>query len=394
MDAEAGATGEGTDDYIVFGAPSIGEEEIAEVVASLRSGWIGTGPKVARFEEMMCELTGARHAVALHSCTAALHLSLVASGIGPGDEVITTPMTFAATVNAIVHTGATPVLVDCERDTQLIDPAGVAAAVTPRTRAIVPVHMAGRICDLDALRGIASRHGLLLVEDAAHALGGRYRGKPIGGSGDLTCFSFYVTKNATTGEGGVVTTDDRELADRIKVFGLHGMSRDAWRRFSDSGYRHYEVHVPGFKYNMMDIQAAIGIHQLPRVEGWLEVREEMWRRYDEAFADLPLELPPEPDPETRHARHLYTPMIDEERCGISRDGLMEVLHGKGIGTGVHYRGVHLHAYYRERSGYTPASFPNASWISERTVSLPLSPALRPAQQDRVIRAVREAVGSA
>ncbi len=379
--------------YLVFGAPTLGEEEIAEVVDSLRSGWIGTGPKVARFEALMREYTGAEHAVALHSCTAALHLSMLVAGLGEGDEVITTPMTFAATANAILHTGATPVLVDCDRGTQLIDPQRVADAVTSRTRAILPVHLAGRICDLDAIHEIARRRDLVVIEDAAHALEGAWRGRKVGNVSQLTCFSFYVTKNLTTGEGGMVTTNDPDLAAKIKMYGLHGLSRDAWKRFSDEGYRHYQVHFPGFKYNMMDVQAAIGIHQLPRVEQWLARRTQIWALYDEAFAGLPVERPAPAEPDTVHARHLYTLMVDARRCGISRDELMAALHQRGIGTGVHYVGVHLHPYYRERFGYRPEDFPNATWISERTVSLPLSGGLSDEDVEDVIAAVRAVVGS-
>jgi dTDP-4-amino-4,6-dideoxygalactose transaminase len=379
------------DRYLLFGAPHLGEEEIAEVVDSLRGGWLGTGPKVHRFEEMLRAHTGAEHAMALHSCTAALHLSMVAAGVGRGDEVITTPLTFAATANSVVHTGAAPVLVDCDRDTQLIDPQRIEDAITPRTRAIIPVHLAGRVCDMDAIGDIARRHGLLVIEDAAHALEAVYRGRKVGSISNLTCFSFYVTKNVTTGEGGAVTTDDPELAARIKTFGLHGLSRDAWKRFADQGYRHYEVEYPGFKYNMMDLQAAIGIHQLPRAPEWLRRREAVWRRYDEAFAGLPVTPPAPAAPDQLHARHLYTLMVDEARAGISRDGFMQALHARGIGTGCHYVGLHLHPFYRETYGYRPIDFPNATWISERTVSLPLSPFLTDRDVDDVIAAVRDVV---
>jgi dTDP-4-amino-4,6-dideoxygalactose transaminase len=378
-------------EYIVFGAPSLGNDEIAEVTDSLRSGWIGTGPKVARFEEMIRAHTGARHAVAVNSCTAALHLSLLAAGIGPGDEVITTAMTFVATVNAILHVGATPVLVDCERDTQLIDTAAIAAAITDRTRAIIPVHMCGRVCDMTAIEAIARKHNLTVIEDAAHALEGGWQGRNVGTMSKLTCFSFYVTKNVTTGEGGAVTTDDQALADRIKTLALHGMSRDAWKRFSDRGYKHYQVVEAGFKYNMMDLQAAIGIHQLKRVRASLHRRQAIWTRYTEAFADLAVTLPA-PIPENmNHALHLYTLMIDEQSAGVSRDDFMARLHADGVGTGVHYIGVHCHPYYQARFGWAVQHFPNASWISERTVSIPLSPGLTDLQVDRVITAVRTAL---
>jgi dTDP-4-amino-4,6-dideoxygalactose transaminase len=316
---------------------------------------------------------------------------LLASDIGPGDEVITTPMTFAATANAIVHTGATPVFVDCERATQLIDPALIGAAVTARTRAIIPVHMTGRPCALHEIGAIADKHGLVIIEDAAHALEARYRGRKVGAISPLTCFSFYVTKNVTTGEGGMVTTDDTALADRIKMYALHGMTRDAWSRFSDAGYRHYQVVLPGFKYNMMDVQAAIGIHQLAHVEEWLQRRTAIWERYDVAFAGLPLGRPAAPEPDTIHARHLYTLFVDERDCGVTRDELMLRLHARGIGTGVHYVALHVHPWYRETFGLKAEDFPNAAWIGERTISIPLSPWLSNADVERVVTAVVESI---
>lgn len=380
------------EEFLVFGAPRIEEAEIEEVVASLRSGWLGTGPKVARFAEAFRDYVGAEHAVAVNSCTAALHLAMLAAGVGPGDEVITTAMTFVATANAILHTGAIPVLVDCDRETGLIDPDRMAEAVTPRTRAVVPVHLYGRPCEMDPILEIAHERDLLVVEDAAHAIEASYRERKVGTIGDLTCFSFYVTKNVTTGEGGMVTTDDPELAERIKVYALHGLTTDAWRRYSDEGYRHYHAVVAGFKYNMMDLQAAIGLHQLPRADAWLGRREEIWARYDEAFAGLPVTTPPPPASDTVHARHLYTLLVERERCGVDRDGFMERLHRMKIGSGVHYLGVHLHPVYRERFGYEPDDFPNAAWISERTVSIPLSPKLDDEDVEDVIAAVRAACG--
>ena len=375
--------------YLVFGAPQINDEEIGEVVDSLRSGWVGTGPKVARFEQMFADYTGAAHAMALNSCTAGLHLSMLVAGLGPGDEVITTPMTFCATVNTIIHAGATPILVDCDRETQLIDPQRIEDAITPRTRAIVPVHFAGRPCDMDAIGDIAQRHNLIVIEDAAHAIEAVYKGRKIGNISQITCFSFYVTKNVITGEGGMVTTNNPDYADKIKMYGLHGMSRDAWKRFSDDGYKHYQVVFPGFKYNMMDLQAAIGMHQLERVEKNFARRKEIWQIYDEAFAELPIDLPMVQDKHgSVHARHLYTLMIDEERCGISRDMFMELLHQDNIGTGVHYVGVHLHQYYRQHFGYRAEDFPNATWISDRSVSIPLSPNLSDKDVNDVVEMVR------
>lgn len=379
------------DQFLVFGAPLIEEPEINEVVDSLRSGWLGTGPKVAKFEQMFREYIGAQYAMAVNSCTAGLHLAMIVSGLVPGDEVITTPMTFCATVNTIIHAGATPVLVDCDRDTMLIDPQRIEDAITPRTRAIVPVHLCGRPCDMDAIMDIATRHNLLVIEDAAHAIETSYKGQKVGNIGHLTAFSFYVTKNVITGEGGMVTTNIPELADKIKMYGLHGMSKDAWKRFSDEGYKHYQVVFPGFKYNMMDLQAAIGLHQLARVDDNLKRRNDIWQTYNEAFADLPLGLPAPDEPNTVSARHLYTLMVDQDHCGLTRDEFMQRLYRLNIGTGVHYVGVHLHPYYRERFGFTEQDFPNATWISMRTVSIPLSPKLTDVDVQDVIDAVRSIV---
>jgi dTDP-4-amino-4,6-dideoxygalactose transaminase len=379
------------DRTLVFGAPRIEDAEINEVLDTLHSGWLGTGPKVAKFESLFKEYVGSRHAMAVNSCTAGLHLAMLVSGVGPGDEVITTPMTFCATVNSIIHTGATPVFADCDRYTQLIDPQRIEDAITPRTKAIVPVHLCGRPCDMDAIMDIAKRHNLLVIEDAAHAIEAVYKGRKIGNIGDLSAFSFYVTKNVITGEGGMVTTNNPDFADKTKIYALHGMSRDAWKRFSDEGYKHYQVVAPGFKYNMMDLQAAIGIHQLSRVEQNLVRRNEIWRTYNAEFAGLPIGLPCPDESDTVHARHLYTLMVDEARCGISRDAFMQQLHRMKIGTGVHYIGVHLHQYYRERFGFKPEDFPNATWISDRTVSIPLSPSLNDEDVDDVIAAVRSCI---
>ncbi len=313
---------------------------------------------------------------------------MVVSGLRSGDEIITTPMTCCATVNSIVHAGATPVLVDCDRHTLLIDPQRIQDAITSRTRAIVPVHLCGRPCDMDAILNIAARHNLIVIEDAAHAIETTYRGRKVGAISPLTVFSFYVTKNVVTGEGGMVTTNDPKVAEKLRLYSLHGMSKDAWKRFSDSGYKHYQVVVPGFKYNMMDLQAAIGIHQLARVEAALQRRNEIWQRYNQAFAELPVTLPASDEPRTLHARHLYTLMIDKARCGVSRDEFLERLHAQKIGAGVHYVGVHLHPYYQTRFGYRPEDFLNATWISDRTVSIPLSPKLTDEDVDDVIEAVR------
>ncbi len=381
------------DDFLVFGAPRLGEAAIAEVVDSLRSGWIGTGPKVARFEDTFRRYADAPHAVAVSSCSAALHLSLLVAGVGPGDEVITTPMTFCATVNAILHVGARPVLVDCDRRTQLIDPGRVEDAIGPATRAILPIHFAGRPCDLDALGELARRHDLRLIEYAAHAIDARCRGRKIGSAADLTCFSINATKNLTTGEGGMVTTASAEWAEALRVWRMHGQSRGAWDRSEERASTHYHATVPGFKYNMTDLQAALGIHQLAALHDALARREAIWKRYDDGLADLPLELPAPAEADTVHARHLYTVMVDPDRAGVGRDAFAARLREQGVGSGVHYVGVHLQPYHRRALDVGPESFPNATWISERTVSLPLSPTLEDADVERVIGAVRRVLGA-
>jgi len=374
--------------FLVFGSPLILQEEVDEVVASMRSGWLGTGPKVARFQSDFAAYVGAPHAAALNSCTAALHLALVALDLKPGDEVITTPLTFCASVNAIIHAGGTPVLADVDPRTMNIDPERVREKITPRTKAILPVHFAGRSCDMDALTSLAREHGLFLVEDCAHAIETTWRGRHAGTFGDLGCFSFYATKNVATGEGGMVVSSDAERMARIKILGLHGMSADAWKRFGDEGYKHYFVVEAGFKYNMMDLQAAIGIHQLARVEENHVRRRAVWEMYDRAFADLPLGLPAPEEPGTRHARHLYTILVDEARCGVSRDDFLTRMTREGIGVGVHYLSVPEHPYYQQRYGWRPEDWPEAMTIGRRTVSLPLSPKLSDADVADVIEAVR------
>jgi len=374
--------------FLTFGAPLIGEDEIAEVVDSLRSGWLGTGPKTARFERDFAAYKGADQAVAVNSCTAALHLSLLAAGLGPGDEVITTPLTFCATVNAILHAGATPVLADVDPVTFNLDPAAVAARITPRTRAILPVHFAGRPCGMGAFVALAERYDLRVIEDCAHAIESTYDGRPVGTFGDFGCFSFYVTKNVVTGEGGMILARRAEDAARLKTLALHGMSHDAWRRFSDSGYRHYQVVECGFKYNMMDLQAAIGLHQLARVEASWQRRCAIWARYQDAFADLPVTRPAAPEPRSRHAHHLYTLLIDAARCGRARDDFLTHMTAQRIGVGVHYLSLPEHPYYQDRLGWRPEDTPNAMRIGRQTVSLPLSPALTDADVEDVIAAVR------
>jgi dTDP-4-amino-4,6-dideoxygalactose transaminase len=378
-------------DFLVFGQPLIEQEEKDEVLDSLSRGWLGTGPKVARFERDFAAYKGAKYAAALNSCTAALHLSLLALDLKAGDEVITTPMTFCATVNTIIHAGATPVLADVDPGTMNIDPAEIARKITPRTRAIVPVHFAGRACRMDEIAALAEKHRLAIIEDCAHAIETEFRGMKAGTIGDFGCFSFYSTKNVVTGEGGLVLTKKQEHTDRIKVLGLHGMSKDAWKRFSDEGFKHYAVVEAGYKYNMMDLQAAIGIHQLARVEKYWKRREQIWNQYQKAFGDLPVGIPAPVEPNTRHAYHLYTLLIDEKRVGITRDAFLDAMTREKIGVGVHYRSIPEHPFYKTALGWREEDYPRALAIGQQTVSIPISPKLTDGDVMDVIAAVKKLV---
>ena len=377
--------------FLVFGQPLIEEAEKSEVLDSMNTAWLGTGPKVARFERDFAAYKAVPAAAALNSCTAALHLACVALALKPGDEIVTTPMTFCATVNAILHAGGTPVLADVDPATMNLDPAAVERVLTPRTRAILPVHFAGRACDMDALMDLAGRRGLAMIEDCAHAIETEHRGRKAGTLGDFGCFSFYSTKNVVTGEGGMAIAKNPADLDRIRVMGLHGMSKDAWKRFSDEGFKHYDVVAAGFKYNMMDLQAAIGIHQLARVERWWARRAAIWARYQEAFAELPVGIPAPVEPGTRHAYHLYTLRIDPKRAGIGRDAFLDGMTKRNIGVGVHYRSIPEHPFYREMLGMRPEATPNAWAIGRETVSLPISPKLTDEDVEDVIGAVRSLV---
>jgi dTDP-4-amino-4,6-dideoxygalactose transaminase len=378
------------DEFLVFGSPLIGDAEIAEVEDSLRSGWIGTGPKVQRFERMLADYVEVEHMRCVASCTAALMLAMKTLELGPGDEVLVPAMTFVASANAVVHSGATPVLVDVEPGTQLIDLDAAERAITPRTKAIMPVHFAGRPVDMDRLNALRDEHGLKVVEDAAHALGATWDGRQIGSFGNLTAYSFYVTKNITTSEGGALASSDAASAEEVERLALHGLSLGAWARFSDAGFKHYEVVEPGFKFNMTDLQAAIGIHQLPKLDEWIDVRAAQWARYDELLADLPLDTPPPAGGHMRHARHLYTVLV-APGAPRTRDEVLSFLNDRKIGTGVHYRGVHLHPYYRDTLGVRPEDLPVASDVSERTLSLPFGPKVTEADQDDVVAALAEAL---
>lgn len=379
--------------FLPFYKPDIGQEEIDEVADTLRSGWLTTGPKTKAFEEAFRESVGASFAVSVSSCTAGLHLALLAAGIGPGDEVITTPFTFAATANVIVHAGATPVLADIRPDDMTIDPEQVARKLTERTKAIIPMHYAGHACRIDELLDIARKRGLLVIEDAAHAVGSQYHGQPVGAFGDATVFSFYVTKNMTTGQGGMVTTEDEKLADQIRLLSLHGLSSNAWDRYTEKGTWAYQVLAPGFNYVMTDIQAALGMHQLRRVDEFQRRRAELVARYDELLADLPEVVRPTAAADVAHAWHLYPVRLRLDQLTVSRSDAIEQLRERGIGTSVHYIPIHLHPYYRENFGVGPGDFPVTEAAYEGLISLPLYTRMTDDDVARVSEALHEIVES-
>ncbi|MFN3683966.1 MAG: DegT/DnrJ/EryC1/StrS family aminotransferase [Fimbriimonadaceae bacterium] len=375
--------------FLPFALPDIGEEEIAEVVDALRSGWLTTGPKTKRFEELFSELMGGSHAIAVNSATAGLHLALEAMGVGPEDEVITTPYTFTATAEVVRYLGAHPVFVDIDPVTLNIDPAGIEAKVTPRTKVIEPVHFAGLACDMDPILRVAFRHGLRVLEDAAHSLPTTYKGRLIGTlDSDVAVFSFYATKTLATGEGGMIVTRCDDTARRCRTMRLHGIDRDAFARYtSDKPAWYYEVVAPGYKYNMTDLAAAIGIHQLAKLVRFQKRREAMARRYDEAFADLPLILPAHAPEGDTHAWHLYVVRIKPE-AGIGRDEFIRRASEMGVGCSVHFIPLHLHPYWRDTYGLRPEDFPNATEAFRGAVSLPLYTKMTDEDQERVISVVR------
>jgi len=377
--------------FVPFSPSNVGPDEIEEVVATLESGWLTTGPRVRRFESEFAAYTRAPHAVAVNSCTAALHLSLLACGVGQGDEVVTTPLTFCATANVVVHTGATPVFADIDPSTWNLDPEAAADRLTPATRVLLPVDYAGRPADLDAFERLARANGLMVIEDAAHCVEGAIRGRKVGSIADFTCFSFYATKNLTTGEGGMVTAKDDAAAAFIRTASLHGMSRDAWARYAPGGSPHYDVTMPGFKYNMMDLQAAIGLRQLARIGAMHARRETICARYDDGLADLPLFRPAPPAAGIVDARHLYPVLVDPLSCGVTRDTLQQRMRQAGVDTSIHFRAVHLHSYYRDRFGFERGMFPHAETVSDQTLSLPLSPAMADGDVDRVIEVLHACI---
>ena len=377
--------------FLIFGAPTIEQAEIDEVIATLESGWLGTGPRVAQFESSFSQYKGVVHAAAVSSCTAALHLSMIAAQVKPGDEVITTAMTFCATVNAIIHAGATPIIVDIDPQTLNIDPTLLEQAITERTKAIIPVHFAGYPCDMSRIMAIADRYNLKVIEDCAHAIETEWRGKKSGTMGDFGCFSFYVTKNITTVEGGLVLARTETDIDRIKVMALHGLSRDAWQRFKDQGYKHYKVIECGFKYNMTDISAALGICQLSRIDSCWKRRQEIWTRYNEALKHLPIKLPSDIPEDCRHGYHLYTIQMDEAEARPTRDAFLQKLFEHKIGCGVHYLCLAEHPYYQQNYSWNPEDYPHAMASGRNTVSIPLAANLTDDDVERVVCAVRSAL---
>jgi dTDP-4-amino-4,6-dideoxygalactose transaminase len=376
--------------FLPFCLPDLGEDEINAVVEVLRSPWITTGPRTRTFEQQFAEYVGSRHAIAVSSCTAALHIALAAQGIGPGDHVITSPLTFCSTANVVLHLGGTPVFADICDDYN-IAPQEIERRISPCTKAIIPVHHSGQPCRMDEILACARKHGLFVLEDAAHAAGARYRDRIIGTIGDVTAFSFYAIKNMTTAEGGMITTDNDELAEKMRLLSLHGISKNAWKRYTSEGSWYYEVIYPGFKCNMTDIQAALGICQLARLEDFLSIRSKYAAMYNRAFAEIPEIQTPVVHADVRHAWHLYVIQLDLKRLAINRDQFIEALRAEDIGTSVHFIPVHLHAYYRDRFGFRRGDYPNAERIYDRIVSLPLYPKMTERDVQDVIAAVHHIV---
>ena len=367
------------------------EEEHREVEDTLNSGWLTTGPKTQKFEEAFKDYIGCRHAVALNSCTAGLNLALTVQKFAEGDEVITTPMTFPATANAILLQRLKPVFADIEPGTLTIDPRKIEAKITPRTRAIIPVHFAGHPCDMTPIQELADRHKLVIIEDAAHALESRYKRQKIGSLGNATAFSFYANKNITTGEGGMLVTNDDALAETLRIMRLQGISRDAWKRYGKSGFSHWEQTLVGHKCNMSDLNASIGLHQIKKVERFMTLRKKYVSMYDRAFADVAeLETPVVRDYAT-HAHHIYVGSLRLECLTIDRDGFLDAIQSAGIGVALHYVALHLQPYYVKNFNTKPQDFPIASNYSERVISLPLYPKMSSADVERVIGTVKDLI---
>ena len=377
--------------FLPFHQPLIDEDDERAVLEVLRSGWITTGPRTKQFEKTLAAYVGSTHAVGVNSCTAALSLALEAVGVGPGDEVITSPITFASTANVIVHRGARPVFVDVEPSTLNLDASRLEAAITPRTRAIIPVDFAGHPADLDEIMAIARRHSLVVIEDAAHAIGAEYRGRRVGGIADMTAFSFYATKNITCGEGGALTTNNAAWADRIGIMALHGISRDAWKRYSAEGYQHWDIIYPGHKFNMFDLQGALIGSQLSKIDTFHARRVALKARLDAGLRDLPEVAFPAEKPEIKHAYHLYPIVVRTEALSADRDQVMNAIQAENVGVGVHFRAVHLQPYYVETFGFRRGDFPHAEYYSDRTISLPLYPRMTDRDADDVVEVVRTVI---
>ena len=372
-----------------FHVPFIEEEDLRAVEAVLKSGWITTGPKVQEFEQAFARFLGARHAVAVSSCTAALHLALDAIGLKEGEEVLVPTLTFTATAEVVAYFKARPVLVDSEPRFFNIDIHDAQKKITPKTRAVIPVHLAGQPCEMDGLLELAHQRHLVVIEDAAHALPAKYRGRYIGTLSPLTAFSFYATKTITTGEGGMVTTDDDTLAARIRLMGLHGMSRDAWKRYSAEGSWRYEVLEAGYKYNLTDMQAALGLVQLNKCERMWKRRAELADRYSRELSSLEAFRIPQLAPHVQHAWHLYFVLVEPTVLKIQRDQVIEELRQRGIGTAVHFIPLHFHPYYQREWGYRVGQFPVAEAYFERCISLPIFPGMTDGDADRVIESLRD-----
>ena len=377
--------------FLPFHLPSIGDEEIGVVVEVLKSGWLTTGSKVKELEGQFSAFVGARHAVAVNSATAALHLALAAVGIREGDEVIVPTMTFAATAEVVLYLKAKPVLVDSTPDTLNIDPDAVARAITRRTKAIIPVHFAGQPCDMKPIMHLARGHDLKVIEDAAHALPAADDDQQVGSIGDITCFSFYATKTITTGEGGMATTDNAEWAEKMRMLSLHGISHDAWKRYSSEGSWYYEITSVGYKYNLTDIAASLGLAQLKKCQAFAAARRRIAEAYTAAFADLPEIRTPVCAPGKQHAWHLYVIQLDLARLTIDRREFIEALRQRNIGASVHFIPLHLHPYYRQTYDYRPDDFPEAAAAYQRIISLPIYPSMTASDIGDVIAAVRDIV---
>lgn len=376
--------------FLVFGKPYIGKREIEEVVNTLKSGWWGTGPKTELFEKKFRKYIGSNYSLAVNSATAGLHLALKVLEVSSGDEVITTPLTFCSTVNAIVNCGARPVFADVDKDTWNIDPNEIERRITKRTRVILPVHLHGRPANMDKIMEIARKNNLYVVEDAAHAVESLYKGKKIGNIGDITVFSFYVTKNLATGEGGMITTNNKEWVEKMRMLSLHGLSADAYKRYSIKQFREYQCLYPGYKYNMTDLAASIGIHQLAKIKSNALKRKKSWNLYDKSFSkDYEIGLPADEEENTYHARHLYAIILPLEKLTINRNEFVDCLIKRNIGSGVHFNPVHLHKYYRDTFFYKKGDYPNAEYIGERIISLPLGANLKTSDIHDVVNEVRD-----